>query len=344
MAKRLQNSVRTTTKLSLRNALVYGSLGLLTGASLCVVVMLIGPRRDIEKSKREIKTITLQPVTICSGGDVQLQPNGLVGDVFIWSPTEGLSNPHIPNPIASPQLTTVYNATIYKKTNTIFATSELLPVTSTELNGKVKGRMMWRKRNEVEPNTSYLITLTARTTQFLDNALIQLRVNNEAYETFAIESGKSSTLETVWTNADETEANITLHLLNYDGDADAIEFDKITMHQVERTDAKIEVRIDKSCEACARPAMPKAVNVNMHEVKLQWNEINSKSLLVRYKQVGDDEDWIYVNSKGKTVQLNALSSDNDYVAQAASICKNDTSNWTAPINLRSIDRQLTSSR
>jgi gliding motility-associated-like protein len=44
--------------------------------------------------------------TICPGGSVQL--NGTGGLVFQWTPSAGLSNPTIPNPVATPQVTTTY--------------------------------------------------------------------------------------------------------------------------------------------------------------------------------------------------------------------------------------------
>jgi hypothetical protein len=44
--------------------------------------------------------------TICSGSSVQLNTTG--GSNYSWSPTTGLSNPTIPNPLASPTVTTQY--------------------------------------------------------------------------------------------------------------------------------------------------------------------------------------------------------------------------------------------
>jgi gliding motility-associated-like protein len=44
--------------------------------------------------------------TICPGGAVQL--NGQGGLVFQWTPSSGLSDPTIPNPVATPQTTTTY--------------------------------------------------------------------------------------------------------------------------------------------------------------------------------------------------------------------------------------------
>jgi len=47
-----------------------------------------------------------EDVVICPGGEYQLQLSG--GQSYSWTPTEGLSNPNIANPIASPSETTTY--------------------------------------------------------------------------------------------------------------------------------------------------------------------------------------------------------------------------------------------
>ncbi len=48
--------------------------------------------------------------TICSGQNVQLNATG--GATYQWSPTTGLSNPSINNPVASPSSTTTYMVTV----------------------------------------------------------------------------------------------------------------------------------------------------------------------------------------------------------------------------------------
>ncbi len=48
--------------------------------------------------------------TICAGNSVQLQASG--GLFYFWEPGESLNNQLIPNPIASPTVTTTYNLTI----------------------------------------------------------------------------------------------------------------------------------------------------------------------------------------------------------------------------------------
>ncbi len=55
-------------------------------------------------------------VTICTGGSGgQLNAtSSLTGSTFSWSPTTGLSNPNISNPVANPTVTTVYTVTVTK--------------------------------------------------------------------------------------------------------------------------------------------------------------------------------------------------------------------------------------
>jgi gliding motility-associated-like protein len=50
-------------------------------------------------------------VTICEGESVQLNASG--GNSYSWSPSTGLSDANIPNPVASPSLTTHYVVTVY---------------------------------------------------------------------------------------------------------------------------------------------------------------------------------------------------------------------------------------
>ena len=47
---------------------------------------------------------------MCKGGSIQLNAKG--GQSYQWSPAEGLSNPNIANPLASPEVSTSYEVTI----------------------------------------------------------------------------------------------------------------------------------------------------------------------------------------------------------------------------------------
>lgn len=70
------------------------SSGCIDTASAFVTVR-VGPLADAGRD-----------TSICIGEDVQLNGNG--GFTYLWSPTSSLDNPAIPNPIASPLLTTTY--------------------------------------------------------------------------------------------------------------------------------------------------------------------------------------------------------------------------------------------
>ena len=57
--------------------------------------------------------------TICTGGSVQIGPaQPAANAIYSWSPATGLSNPNIPNPIASPSATTTYTLTVSTPPNT----------------------------------------------------------------------------------------------------------------------------------------------------------------------------------------------------------------------------------
>ncbi len=61
-------------------------------------------------------------VAICNGSNTQLNASG--GTTYSWSPTTGLSNPNIANPVASPTITTTY--TVTTSSGTCFATDSII--------------------------------------------------------------------------------------------------------------------------------------------------------------------------------------------------------------------------
>jgi len=58
---------------------------------------------------------TLEDVVLCPGGKTQLTAEG--GSNYLWSPSEGLSAIDISNPIASPQVTTLYTVEVTGQCN-----------------------------------------------------------------------------------------------------------------------------------------------------------------------------------------------------------------------------------
>jgi len=75
---------------------------------------------DFSTGCEDIDTIVVTPVTViadagpdlnaCSGEAIELSGSG--GESYLWSPSEGLSDPTSPNPIATPIETTTYTLTV----------------------------------------------------------------------------------------------------------------------------------------------------------------------------------------------------------------------------------------
>ncbi len=79
----------------------------------------------IEDSKVTNATISA-PQTLCEGSNTQLVATG--GTKYVWTPTTGLSNPNIANPIATPTATTRYNVRITNAQGCFKDTAVLLTV------------------------------------------------------------------------------------------------------------------------------------------------------------------------------------------------------------------------
>ncbi len=65
-----------------------------------------------------------EDVVICEGNTTQL--NAIGGDTYSWSPSEGLSETNIPNPIASPENSTVYTVTVTNSITGCQSTDDVL--------------------------------------------------------------------------------------------------------------------------------------------------------------------------------------------------------------------------
>ena len=76
----------------------------------------------------------LPDTTICVGQAVKLKANGGVNDTYEWSPTKGLSNPNIAEPIARPDVTTLYKVLIKDKCQRAFRDSLTVKVGGTPFN------------------------------------------------------------------------------------------------------------------------------------------------------------------------------------------------------------------
>ncbi len=67
---------------------------------------------------------TIADQTICAGDDIELFASG--GTTYQWQPEIGLSNPSIPNPVAAPQTTTVYEVTAFGTEGNCANTQEVI--------------------------------------------------------------------------------------------------------------------------------------------------------------------------------------------------------------------------
>ena len=76
-----------------------------------------------------------EDITICSGGQgSQIGTPSVPGNIYIWSPTTGLSDPNIAQPFASPANSTIYTLTVNNNANGCFSTDAItVDVTSAEM-------------------------------------------------------------------------------------------------------------------------------------------------------------------------------------------------------------------
>lgn len=96
--------------------------------------------------KIEVRTSTgfavTAPADICQNSSVQLLASG--GDIYIWSPAASLNNIFIPNPVATPETTTLYQVNII---DTLCGLSSLL---STTVNVRPLPVVRAAKSNDID--------------------------------------------------------------------------------------------------------------------------------------------------------------------------------------------------
>jgi len=79
-----------------------------------------------------VDNLLLQPQTICNGESAQVDAEIPSGNTYTWSPSTGVSDVNIPNPILSPNNTTTYTVTIEDECGE--ATIESVEITVTPQN------------------------------------------------------------------------------------------------------------------------------------------------------------------------------------------------------------------
>ncbi|MBI3502065.1 MAG: gliding motility-associated C-terminal domain-containing protein [Bacteroidetes bacterium] len=91
-----------------------------------------------------IVTVTSSPlvsagpdVTICNGGNTTLAASG--GSAYVWSPSTGLNNPNISNPVATPASTTTYICTV--TTSCGNANDTVIVTVNSSLSASISGNL-----------------------------------------------------------------------------------------------------------------------------------------------------------------------------------------------------------
>ncbi|MGF1533429.1 MAG: PKD domain-containing protein [Bernardetiaceae bacterium] len=101
--------------------------------------------------------------TICQGESARIFVRSQ-GDIYRWSPSLTLSNPDVPDPIATPQETTTYNVVVRVRDEpdcvldtsvTVFVIPEVIPDFSVDLEGVCFELPIVRIRNRTQPDVSY---------------------------------------------------------------------------------------------------------------------------------------------------------------------------------------------
>jgi gliding motility-associated-like protein len=115
---------------SLNNPAISNPVASPVTTTTYVVTVANGNCTDLETVVVNVQTVTATAspdVTICEGQSTQLTSSG--GVSYSWSPSTGLDNPNIANPVAAPAVTTTYTLTI---TNGVGCTDvEVVTVTVT---------------------------------------------------------------------------------------------------------------------------------------------------------------------------------------------------------------------
>lgn len=339
MTNRYSQRQRVRLGTTVKNIATYGGLGMAAGIIICVAVLLIGQTFNSETTfAKHVDATVTNAQYVCLGDSVLLQATG--GDYYSWSPREGLSNDRVACPSASPKNTTLYTATVFKKIGMPLRMSGVLKLSAALLNGRE--RTLQRVATEVKTHQSYLVTLQARATGYLDKGTLQIRVNDKVVSTYNISNRYTKPLQIIWDNKNDEQATLTLYLLDYDGDGETIECNAFDFQAVAKTELVTRVAVNKDCKSLALPTKPFVVNIDAKQVKLEWDKAD-QPLMVRYKRA-DDDNWKYIEVKGKSVLLKDLSGLYDYDAQVACVSKNDTGTWTPSLRLYSSDRLLTVTR
>lgn len=148
--------------------------------------------------------------TICNGESYQLQGSG--GSFYTWTPETGLSDPEIPNPVASPIVTTTYSLVVTDETGACISTNPA-QVTVTVNESPVIGITPLNRNICIGSS----ITLTASATPSLGSTFLWNLVPAETTQSITKTPLTSTSYTVIVTGANgckvDSTANVAVHPL-----------------------------------------------------------------------------------------------------------------------------------
>jgi hypothetical protein len=241
MGYKLTNSQRTvvsaTQRVSLRRVAA--------GSAICALIaagFFLYQNANTEKAmaKKSAPLSGNATLTVCPGENVQLE--AAAGDYVQWTPSEGLNNANIPNPVAAPLKTTVYTATIYTALdNVLHDTGMYAPQNGSLFTRSFKTTM----------HDSYRIALAAHSSDPMDIVQLQVRINNVPVLRTAVNADVNKAASVIWQNGLENSGQLSVHVLNADGFHGDVYIDALDVVLLERDQSVTQVFVDKNCQVSA---------------------------------------------------------------------------------------------
>ncbi len=314
---------------------MYSLFGIATGSVVSTLLLLVADQfRSKDVKARTYSFYVSENKSICQGDTVSLKAYG--GDIYEWAPVKYLDNANSATPIASPNKTTTYTATIYKKQERVFGESGRHLITSELLNSKE--RIFYRKEIKLQAGVDYLLTLNARTLSALDKGLLEIIVNRKLAGKYFINNYFRNGFQFVWRNQSADAVNITMLLTHYDGDGDIIEVSEFSVRPVVKQVLSTVVNVRTDCSKCKAPEIisHKVTSTNAAVITLS----NTGPSTIRFKKE-QDTDWQMIETSKNSVTLTNLQEGANYVIEASTVCdksKSEKSNWSNSYILKSSDR------
>lgn len=192
----------------------------------------------VEVNPQPIAMVSADTTTICGGDGVQLYSDGGIGGAsYSWTPAEGLDDPAIANPIATPEGTTTYSVLIEEGTcfDTASITVNVIPnPTPAYLSSLTEG---------CTPHTVSFTQVATNSINYVWDFGDGSPVSNEDFPTHVYEEPGSYTVTLTTINSGGCEASVNDILVQV-ADTIAVDFVSTPTHPIELSlpDTRVEFR------------------------------------------------------------------------------------------------------